>query len=170
MASGTPSIILEWLKFCIFVIEQSSNDEIIIKAIMDKKPARPSVRIVIKYFLLQLPGQIAFILILLLVRRWLEAPAYLLWGLLGFWVSKDIFLFPFLWRFYDPNQYPDRFRMVGRKGFTLTRLNPDGYVQVQGERWQAGINEEHASIEKDESICVEAINGLKLTVRSCSEN
>ena len=137
---------------------------------MDKKSARPSVRIVIKYFLLQLPGQIAFILILLLVRRWLEAPAYLIWGLLGFWVGKDIFLFPFLWRFHDPNQYPDRFRMNGRKGFALTRLNPDGYVQVQGERWQAGIYEEQASIEQGEAICIEAINGLKLTVRSCTED
>jgi membrane protein implicated in regulation of membrane protease activity len=140
------------------------------KAIMDKKPARPSVRIAIKYFLLQLPGQIAFILILLLVRQWLEIPAYLVLGLLGFWVSKDIFLFPFLWRFHDPNYYPDRFRMIGRKGFTLTRLNPDGYVQVQGERWQAGIYEEQASIKQGEAICVEAINGLKLTVRPCTED
>ena len=57
-----------------------------------KKLSRPSVRMVIKYFLLQLPGQIVFILILLLVRKWLETPAYLLWGLLGFWVGKDIFL------------------------------------------------------------------------------
>ena len=84
----------------------------IMKAIMDKKPARPPVGIVIKYFLLQLPGQVAFILILLLARQWLETPAYLLWGLLGFWMDKDIFLFPFLWRFYDPNQYPDRFQMA----------------------------------------------------------
>ena len=90
-------------------------------------------------------------------------------GLLGFWVGKDILLFPFLWRFYDPNQFPDRFRMVGRKGFALTRLDPDGYVQVQGERWQASIYEDHASIEKEEAICVEAINGLKLTVRPCTE-
>ena len=142
----------------------------IMKAIMDKKPARPPVRIVIKYFLLQLPGQVAFILILLLARQWLETPAYLIWGLLGFWVGKDIVLFPFLWRFYDPNQYPDRFQMVGRKGFALTHLNPDGYVQVQGERWQAGIYEKHASIEKGEAICVEAINGLELTVRSCTED
>jgi membrane-bound ClpP family serine protease len=136
---------------------------------MDKKSDKPSPRVIIKYFLLQLPGQVTFILILVLVRQWLEGPAYLMWGLLGFWVGKDIFLFPFLWRFYDPNQYPDRFRMVGRKGFTLTRLNPDGYVQVQGVRWQAGIYEEQASIEQGEAICVEAINGLKLTVKPCTE-
>jgi len=137
---------------------------------MNKKPDRPPLRVVLKYSLLQLPGQIAFILILVLARQWLEAPAYLMWGLLGFWVGKDIFLFLFLWRFYDPNQYPDRFRMVGRKGFALTRLHPDGYVEVQGERWQAGIYEEQASIEQGEAICIEAINGLKLTVRPCTED
>jgi membrane-bound ClpP family serine protease len=85
-------------------------------------------------------------------------------------VGKDIFLFPFLWRFHDPNQYPDRFRMIGRKGLTLTRLNPDGYVQVQGERWQAGIYEGQASIEQGEAIRIEAVNGLKLTVRPCTED
>jgi len=143
---------------------------IMVKAIGHKKHARPSVRIGIKYFLLQLPGQIAFILILLLVRQCLETPAYLVWGLLGFWVGKDILLFPFLWRFYDPTQHPDRFRMIGRKGFALTRLDPDGYVQVHGERWQAGAYAADACIETGEAICVEAINGLKLKVRSCSED
>jgi membrane protein implicated in regulation of membrane protease activity len=135
---------------------------------MENKPTSPTVWIAVKYFLLQMPGQIAFILILLLIRRWFDAPAYLWWGLIGFWVGKDIFLFLFLWRFYDDNHYPDRFRMFGRKGFALTRLNPDGYVLVQGERWQAGIHEKHAFVEKNEDICVEAINGLKLTVRPCS--
>ena len=137
---------------------------------MDKKTDKPSLRVLIKYFLLQLPGQIVFILILVLVRQWLEVPTYLMWGLLGFWVGKDILLFPFLWRLYDPNQFPDRFRMVGRKGFTLTHLNPDGYVQVQGERWQAGIYEENTPIEKGEAICVEAIKGLELAVRPCPED
>ena len=60
--------------------------------------------------------------------------------------------------------------MVGRRGLALTRLNPDGYVQVQGERWRAGVHEGQASIDKDEAICVEAINGLKLKVKSCPED
>jgi membrane-bound ClpP family serine protease len=136
---------------------------------MDKKHDRPTLRIVVKYFLLQLPGIVSFALILLLVRHWLEIPAYLAWALLGIWVGKDIFLFPILWRFYDPHQHPDRFRMIGRKGFALTRLNPDGYVLVKGERWQATICEGQSSIEEGREICVEAVNGLKLTVRSCAE-
>jgi membrane protein implicated in regulation of membrane protease activity len=136
---------------------------------MDKKPDGPTLRILVKYFLLQLPGQLSFILILVLFRQLVMLPDHLTWGLLGFWVGKDVILFPFLWRFYDPNQYPDRFQMVGRKGFALTRLNPHGYVQVKGERWQASKTRDHISIEKGESIRVEAINGLKLTVRPCAE-
>ncbi len=135
---------------------------------MDKKSDRPPLRILFKYFLLQLPGQISFVLILLLFRQWVEIPSYLTWGLLVCWIGKDVVLFPFLWRFYDPDQYPDRFHMVGRKGFALTRLNPDGYVHVQGERWQAGIAAGQAPIEQGEAICVEAIDGLKLTVKNCA--
>jgi membrane protein implicated in regulation of membrane protease activity len=136
---------------------------------MDKKVTRPSIRITAKYFVLQLPGQISFILILALFRQWVELPDYLTWGLLGFWVGKDIILFPFLWRFYDPNQYPDRFRMVGRKGVALTPLNSDGHVQVKGERWQARTAGDRIAIERGDTIRVEAIHGLKLTVRPWTE-
>ena len=117
--------------------------------------------------MLQLPGVVTFALVLLLVRHWMEFPDYLVWVLLGIWVGKDIFLFPILWRFYDPSQHPDRFRMIGRKGVAVTHLNPDGYVLVQGERWQAGIAEGGTPIGEGKAICVEAINGLKLTVRPC---
>ena len=137
---------------------------------MTKKSDKPSFRIILKYILLQLPGQILFAFILLLFRQWLEAPASLTWGLLAFWIGKDLFLFPFLWRFYDPNQYPDQFDMVGRTGIALSCLNPDGYVRVRGERWQADIAEGQAPIEPGEEIWVEAVDSLKLTVKSCAED
>jgi membrane-bound ClpP family serine protease len=137
---------------------------------MGEKADRPTLGIVVKYFLLQLPGQLSLALILILFRQWVEIPAYLTWALIGFWIGKDIFLFPFLWRFYDPNQYPNRFRMVGRKGLALTLLNPGGYVRVRGERWQAYIAAGQAPIDKGEAICVEAVNGLRLTVRPCADD
>jgi len=55
---------------------------------MNKQHDRPSLWIILKYILLQLPGQVAFAFILILFRHWLEAPAYLTWGLLGFWVGN----------------------------------------------------------------------------------
>jgi membrane protein implicated in regulation of membrane protease activity len=137
---------------------------------MAKKHDRPSLRIILKYILLQLPGQVSFVFIVLLLRQWLEAPVYLAWGLLAFWVGKDLAFFPFLWRFYDPNQYPDRFRMVGRKGVALSRLNPDGYVRVRGERWQAGTAEGQDPVEPGEAIGVVAVDRLKLTVKRCTED
>ena len=137
---------------------------------MDKKQDRPGVPLIARYVLLQLPGQVSLALILVILRQWLEIPAYIVWGLLGLWVAKDILLFPFLWRYYDPNQFPDRFRMVGRKGFALTCLNPNGFVQVQGERWQAELAAENPPIKKGTTICVDAIYGLKLKVRSCAED
>ena len=134
---------------------------------MEKKRRRPTLRIVAKYFMLQLPGVVTFALVLLLVRHWMEFPDYLIWVLLGIWLGKDIFLFPILWRFYDPSQHPDRFRMIDRKGVAVTNLNPDGYVLVQGERWQAGIAEGEAAIREGAAVRVVGINGLKLTVRPC---
>ena len=135
------------------------------KAAMDKNRPRPTLRILVKYFLLQLPGVVTFAVVLILLRHWIRFPLYFAWLLFGIWVGKDIVLFPVLWRFYDPSQHPDRFRMIGRKGVSLTRLNPDGYVLVQGERWQAGMAAGLAPIGQGESICVTAVNGLKLTVR-----
>ena len=137
---------------------------------MDKKQVGPGVPQIARYVLLQLPGQVSFALILVLFRHWLEIPTYLMWGLLGLWVGKDILLFPFLWRYYDPNQFPDRFGMVGLKGIALNRLNPDGIVQVRGERWQAELADGPPPVKKGETICVDAIYGLKLKVRSCAED
>jgi membrane protein implicated in regulation of membrane protease activity len=125
---------------------------------------KPSLRVVLKYILLQIPSLIVFALILFLVRQWLVVSYHLLWVLIGVWVGKDIILFPFLWRYYDSRHSPDHFQMVGRKGLALTRLNPDGYVQIKGERWQAAISNDETPIEKDERIRVETINGLKLQV------
>jgi membrane-bound ClpP family serine protease len=94
-------------------------------------------------------------------------PAYLVWGLVIFWIAKDLFLFPFLWRFYDPDQYSDRFGMVGRKGIALSRLSPDGHVRVHGERWQAAVADGQVPIERGEPIRVVAVDSLKLTVKRC---
>ena len=134
------------------------------------KSDKPSLRIVVKYCLLQLPGQAAFVLIFVWLRQWLEVPSYVMWGVIGWWVGKDFLLFPFLWRYYDPEYHSDRFQMVGRRGLALTRLDPDGYVRVRSERWRADGAEKNASIEKGEAVCVVGVDGLKLTVSACAKD
>jgi membrane-bound serine protease (ClpP class) len=137
---------------------------------MKKTPKRPTLRVAVKYGLLQLPGQVLFVLILLLARQWVDIPGYVLIGLISLSVGKDIVLFPFLWRYYDASLFPDRFDMIGRTGFALSRLDPEGFVRVRGERWRAGIAADEAPVEKGTAICVDGIEGLRLTVRPCEED
>lgn len=126
---------------------------------------KPTLKTAVKYTLLQLPGAVSFLLVILLLRQWVDMPPYLTWGLIGVWVGKDIALFPFLWRSYDSTPHNDRFDMVNRKGYALSRLEPQGSVRIQGERWRAVIGEGEPPIEKGEPVCVEAVHGLRLTVR-----
>ena len=53
--------------------------------------------------------------------------------------------------------------MVGSEGFTLTALNPNGQVRVQGEIWSAESIE--GKIEKNAKIVVKEIHGLTLKVQ-----
>jgi membrane protein implicated in regulation of membrane protease activity len=133
------------------------------------KKNRPSFQIVLKYVLLQTPSLIFLILALIVLRQWFDISAYLVVGFVGLWALKDAILFPFLWRYYDTDQFPDRFAMVNRTGLAISRLEPDGYVQVGGERWWARTAETGKPIEKGKCIRVKNIEGLKLTVEPLTE-
>ncbi len=52
--------------------------------------------------------------------------------------------------------------IVGSAGVVERALNPEGYVRVCGELWQASGMD--GNVEKGEEIIVASINGLKLTV------
>lgn len=52
--------------------------------------------------------------------------------------------------------------MAGLKGRTLTSLNPEGLVQVEGEVWKAKA--EGGSIEADREVVIKDVQGLNLLV------
>ena len=130
----------------------------------------PPFRIVIKYFLLQLPGIILLVALLWWARQWFKVPDYWLWLPLLIWVGKDVVLFPFLWRYYDSKQIPDHFEMVGRQGTALNDLNPEGYVRINGERWKAVTKGRHTTVLAGNKIQVVGIHGLQLVVQLDSIN
>ena len=131
---------------------------------------RPKLRIFLRYTLLQLPSLIVVVLFVILLRQWVDIPDYATWGFIGIWLLKDIALFPFLWRYYDPDHFRDRFAMVGRKGVALSSLDPKGYVQIRGERWQAKTDETELPIQAGEPVCVKEIKGIQLVVTSNSKD
>ena len=126
-------------------------------------------RTLLKYALIQLPAIAVLVLILVLVRGWIILPAWLIWGLVGIWVAKDVILYPFVWRAYEWGSEKGIGSMAGLHGIARDRLNPSGYVFVRGELWKARVVE-GGPIEKDEKVLVKGSKGLTLLVEQKSED
>jgi len=123
-----------------------------------------STRIVMRYTLLQLPAIVLLILMLILVQRWVSLPAWFAWGLIAFWIAKDVALFPLTWRAYDRSHKGSADWMIGLHGIVENRLAPSGYVHVRGELWQAEIAKNSVPIKKGESVRIYGNRGLTLLV------
>ena len=132
-----------------------------------KKP-NGSGKVIIRYILFQIPSLILLILILILVRRWVNLHAWYLWGIIALWLAKDVILFPFVWRAYDRDRLRELQSLVGTEGIVEERLAPSGYIRVHGELWQAEMRGDGSPIEKGEIVKIQKIEGLKLLV-GCQE-
>jgi len=124
------------------------------------------VQVVMRYALFQIPGLVLLILILIMVRRWVDFPLWFFWGSVFIWIVKDAVLFPFVWRAYDWNRSQDVHSLVGSEGIVEERLAPSGYIRVHGEIWQAKMIKEGPPIEKGEGVRIQGIRGLVLLVQS----
>lgn len=126
---------------------------------------RWSSRVVIRYALLQIPALALLIVLLFLVQRWVDLPQWFIWGIILFWVAKDVILFPLTWRAYDQDRSRGAYSMVGVRGIAEERLAPSGYIRVHGELWQAEVMGDSPPIERGESIRIQGIRGLTLLVK-----
>jgi membrane protein implicated in regulation of membrane protease activity len=130
---------------------------------------KPPPAAIIRYVLLELPGLALLIVVVVLLRKWLDLPGLFAWSVVGLWVAKDIVLFPFLWRMYHPDPGPDRYDMVGRTGIALSRIDPQGHVRIQAEIWKAVRPSGTPPIGKGAAVRVTGIEGLRLTVAAVDE-
>ena len=121
-------------------------------------------RVYIRYGLLAIPGTVVLILVLIIAQHWVPIPFWLRITLILLWIAKEVILFPFIWRAYDHNRSEVSSSMIGKRGLTREKLAPVGYIQVQGELWQAEIMPGEPSIEKDKWVRIKNIEGLKLFV------
>lgn len=124
-----------------------------------------SVRVVVRYALFQVPAVVLLVLALALVRRWVDIPAWFVWGLVGLWVVKDLILFPFVWRAYDTDRAGAANCMVGARGIAKDRLAPSGYIRVRGELWRAEVMGDGPPIDRGQRVQVRGVCGLKLLVQ-----
>lgn len=129
-----------------------------------------SARVVVRYVLIQVPAVALLVLILILVRRWVDLPAWFVWGLITLWVGKDVILFPFVWHAYERANRPQYVSlMVGARGIAEERLAPSGYIRVHGELWQAEVIGGRPPINRGNGVRVREIRGLTLLVQPDNE-
>jgi membrane protein implicated in regulation of membrane protease activity len=130
---------------------------------------RPDWKVVMRYALFQIPGLVLLILVLILVRRWVDFSPWFFWGSVSAWMVKDVVSFPFVWRAYDWSHSNDVPFLVGTEGIVEEPLAPSGYIRVHGELWQAEVMREGSPIEKGEVVRIQGIRGLVLLVQSNAE-
>ena len=114
-----------------------------------------------RYLLIQLPAWALAAIVLYGLHRWAGLPAAAGAVLWVAYVAKDLFLFRFLRRAYEPGAAAGPERLVGLRG----RVASSGYVRVNGELWKASpVNDSPPPAEGD-SVQVEAARGMELVVR-----
>ena len=126
-----------------------------------RKIPRP---VYLRYILLNIPEFAALILILIVIQYWVVIPVWLLGSIIGFWIVKDVVLFPFIWHAYDWDRAGRSRSMIGELGVAKERLAPAGYVQIRGELWRAEKSDDGPTIEKGQSVKVVKMDGLTLFV------
>ena len=117
-----------------------------------------------RYWLLQVPGWVLLVLVLLAVHRWIEYPWWVAALLLGLDVAKDAVLYPFLRCAYETRTPSVKDQLVGQRGVAKQPIAPEGYIFVKGELWKARLETGQAPIQAGEVVRVEVVDGMRLTV------
>ena len=129
-----------------------------------------SAKVVLRYALLQIPFTALVVVVLILLREWVDLPIWFVCVLVALFVIKDIALYPFVWRAYDPESPALTNQMEGARGIAIEDLHPTGYVKIGAERWQAEVTGDGPSIRRGQRIRVHGIRGLTLLVQLDTEN
>ena len=129
-----------------------------------------SAKVVLRYALLQIPFTALVIVVLILLRQWVDLPIWFICTLVAFLVIKDIALYPFVWQAYDPESPTLTNQMEGAQGIAIEDLHPTGYVEIGAERWQAEVTGNGPAIRRGQRVRVRGIRGLTLLVQLDTEN
>lgn len=129
------------------------------------KKSAPSAKVIKRYALLQIPSFGVLILLLILLRHWVNLPEWFFWGAILVWLVKDVVLFPVVWRAYDWDASREWSALVGEEGIVEERLAPSGYIRVHGELWRAEVLGEDQSVERGERVEILGTRGLRLQVK-----
>lgn len=130
---------------------------------MDPNARLPGRRVLRRYALLQIPGQLFVLGLSLAAWKWLGAPAWLAIGAPLVWALKDALLYPLVWRAYEPD---DAFAVgpIGQLAVAEEALEPRGWARLGPELWRAELVRGAAPVARGAALRVVALEGLVLRV------
>ena len=114
-----------------------------------------------RYWLFQIPGLALTCGVVAVATIWFGLPFWACGVVLVLWIVKDALLYPLLKNSYETNVPTGSERLIGSTGVVTQRLNPEGYIKVGAELWQARSS---AVIDTGESVTVERSEAMILIV------
>lgn len=118
-----------------------------------------------KYLLLQVPGWVLAVAVLIGLRYWIGIPRWVAFGLFSLWVVKDLIMYPLLRTAYESGVKTGVDELIGARGMAQEELAPRGYVRVRGELWRAEIDPNDKPISAGSPIRILAAQGMTLIVK-----
>jgi membrane protein implicated in regulation of membrane protease activity len=117
-----------------------------------------------RYVLFQLPELLLVGMALLILVGLNVLTVNLGWLLLAVWLLKEVVLFPFVRRAYEPSDPSGTARLLGATGVVIQRLDLAGTVRVGPELWTARLEAGSDPAEVGTTVCVKSVEGLTLHV------
>ncbi len=98
-----------------------------------------TLRVVARYLAFQVPSWLLVGLGLTAAVRWWELSVPVASLLLALFVTKDLVMFPFVRKAYEPGSGNPADALLGRAAVARDPLAPAGYVRVGSELWAAEL-------------------------------
>jgi membrane protein implicated in regulation of membrane protease activity len=117
-----------------------------------------------RYMLFHVPGMLIDIAVLGVMIEWWSLPVWAAVGIFALLVTKDVALYPFLRVGYETKEKSGIERLIGERGVVKQRLDPEGYVLVQGELWKARATNPGHPLDPGTRVRVASSEGMSLQV------
>ncbi len=122
-----------------------------------------------RYVLFQVPGWLIDIALLTAAIEWWNLPVWVAIAICGLLLVKDFVFYPILRVGYETKEKSGIAKLIGETAVVKQRLDPEGYVLVQGELWKARIAAPNAPLDPGTRVRIAAFEGMLLHVETIDE-
>jgi membrane protein implicated in regulation of membrane protease activity len=104
-------------------------------------------------------------MVLFFIARWQWLPNWLAVTCFCGWVLKDLLLYRFFRRAYEPGVTGSA-RLIGARGIAEGDLAPNGYIRVRGELWRAVVNPADSVVRSGTEVEIVSAQRMEVFVRT----